>query len=65
MRKQGKISPTKVASILGVHVNTVHTWCQRAVNGHPSKLKSVERNPATGYYWVDLEEVQNLRKGKK
>lgn len=61
MRKPGKISPTRVAAILGVHINTVHAWCQKAVAGEPSKLKNVERNRATGYYWIDLEEVKSLK----
>ena len=62
MRRPGKISPTKVAGILGVHINTVHTWCKKAVTGEKSKLKNVERNPVTGYYWVDLEEVKELKR---
>ena len=65
MRRQGRVSPTKVARMLGVHINTVHTWCQKAVAGEPSKLKNVERNNATGYYWVDLEEVKELSGKKK
>lgn len=64
MRKPGKISPTRVARMLGVHINTVHTWCQKAVAGEPTRLKNVERNNVTGYYWVDLNEVNELKNKK-
>ena len=64
MRRPGKISPTRVASMLDVHLNTVHSWCRKAVAGEPTKLKNVEQNNMTGYYWVDLEEVKALQ-GKK
>lgn len=65
MKRRGKVSPTRVAGILGVHVNTVHSWCQKAVAGEPSKLTKVEQHPATGYYWLDLDEVLDLRKKPK
>jgi hypothetical protein len=65
MRKMGKVSPSKAAKLLGVHVHTVQDYCRKAVSGEPSKLKNVERNPVTGYYWVDIEEVNTLKKGPR
>jgi hypothetical protein len=65
MKRRGKISPTRAANILGVHINTVRSWCQKAVAGEPSKLVEVERNPATGYYSVDLGEIQALKPQKR
>jgi len=61
MRRPGKISPTKAARLLGVHVNTVYTWCRRAVNGRPSRLRNVEQNAVTGYFYVDLDEVKAMK----
>lgn len=60
MRIRGRISPAKAASILGVHINTVYAWCQKAVNGEPSKLYDVKQH-VSGYYWISLEEVQELK----
>lgn len=61
MRERGKVSPAKAARLLGVHYNTVIAHCRNAVAGRPSKLKNVSKNPLSGYYAVDLTEVNNLR----
>lgn len=61
MRVPGRISPNKAARMLKVHINTVHSWCQKAVSNQPSKLKDVEQH-ITGYYWISLNEVRALRK---
>ena len=61
MRKSGMVSPAKVARLLDVHINTVYLWCRKAVAGEPTKLKNVERHAVTGYYWIDLKEVEALK----
>ena len=55
------IPPSKAARMLGVHVSAVHVYCRKAVNGEPSPLKGVHRNPDTGYYWIDHDEVKRLK----
>lgn len=62
--RRGKISPTRAAGILGVHVHTVRDWCHKAIDGEPSKLSKVERNPETGYYWVDADEIREIKRSK-
>jgi DNA-binding transcriptional MerR regulator len=59
MRVPGRISPAKAAQLLGVHVRTIRSWCQKAVAGEPSHLKDV-RQHITGYYWLSLAEVKQL-----
>lgn len=61
MRRPGRIGPRKAASILGVHYNTVLTWCQKSVAGEPSMLFDVEQH-ITGYYWISLDEIRTLKK---
>jgi len=60
MRKKGFVSPTKAARFLGVHVNTVYSWCKRAESGSPTRLQNVERTRA-GYYYIDLNELKALK----
>lgn len=60
MRQKGRISPRKAATLLGVHYNTVITWCQRAVRGEASPLHDVSQH-VNGYYWISLAEVTALR----
>ena len=55
------MSPTRAAKVLGVHINTVHTWCRKSVAGTPSKLEKVTRNPVNGYYLLDSDEVKALK----
>lgn len=57
----GRISPSKAARMLGVHVDTIRSWCAKAIAGEPSKLRDVEQH-ITGYYWLSLDEVRELRK---
>ena len=64
MRKPGFISPRRAAKIIGVHSNTVYAWCQRAVRGEPAKLRRVEQNEVTGYYWIPLDEARQLKDKK-
>lgn len=59
MRNPGKISPTKAARILDVHVNTVYAWCRAAVDGRPGRLRHVKQH-VNGYYQIDLDEVRVL-----
>ena len=61
MRVPGRISPSKAAQMLGVHVVTVRSWCAKAVNGEPSRLSDVLQY-VTGYYWISLEEVRALKR---
>lgn len=60
MRVPGFISPRKAAVILGVHYNTVIAWCRRAVAGESSRLHNVKQH-VTGYYWIERQEVMDLR----
>ncbi len=62
MRYAGRVSANKAAKILGVDRKTVLSMCRAACEGSPTKLKSVERDPLNGYYWIDLQEVQALSK---
>ena len=57
----GRISPSKAARMLDVHINTIYSWCQKAINGEPSKLTDVVQH-VTGYFWISLDEVRELRK---
>jgi hypothetical protein len=50
--------------MLGVHSNTVYDWCQKAIEGRPTKLRDVQQHPVTGYYAIDLEEVKSLKEKK-
>ena len=59
------IPPSKAARLLGVHVSAVHHYCRQAVSGEPSLLRRVQRNPETGYYWIDLAEVKRLAEERK
>jgi hypothetical protein len=61
MRIPGYISPSKTARMLDVHINTVRTWCQKAIAGEPSKLVDVVQH-LTGYYWINHAEVKVLRR---
>lgn len=65
MSGRGTVSPTKVARLLGVHLNTVYRWCHASVNGEPSPLRGVSRNPLTGYFSISLAEVIALREQAK
>lgn len=60
MRKPGFIQPRKAAKILGVHPNTVYQYIGRKEAGEPSPIKTVERNPETGYCWLSLAEIKAL-----
>lgn len=60
MRMPGRISPSKAAKMLNVHVQTIQAWCQKAIAGEPSKLTDVVQH-ITGYYWIDLSEVRSLQ----
>lgn len=61
MRQAGKISPSKAARLLGVNYRTVLRHITKAVHGCPSMLQSVYRDPKSGYYWLDLDEINALR----
>jgi DNA-binding transcriptional regulator YdaS (Cro superfamily) len=58
-----KISASKAARMLGIHRNTVYAWCKDAVDGNPSKLQGVERNPMTGRYMIEVSEIRRLKGG--
>lgn len=62
MRKPGKVSPSRAARMSGRHQNTIYNWCRKAVAGEPTKLRNVERDEKNGYYWVDLKEIERLKK---
>lgn len=61
MRTKDRVSPAKAARLLGLHYNTVYSYCRRAVEGRPSKLVNVSQNPVSRYYEIDLNEVNQLR----
>jgi len=62
--KEKRISPRRAASILGVHINTVHNWCKNSVDGLPSRLEDVKKT-VTGYYLINADEVRKLTKNSK
>ena len=47
-----------------MHFNTVYTWCRKAERGLPSRLRTVERDPDNGYFYIDLDEVLEMRAEK-
>lgn len=55
------VSPAKAARLLGVHYNTVYSWCRGCVEGSPTRLKQVTQNPLNGRYNVDLGEIRKLK----
>jgi hypothetical protein len=65
VRESGKVSPAKAARLLGLHYNTVYAYCRAAVSGRPSRLVNVSQNPVSGYYQIDLHEVNSLRNRKR
>lgn len=62
MRRPGKVSPSRAAKITGRHQNTVYNWCRKAVAGEPTKVNRVEKDSSNGYYWLDLKELERLKK---
>lgn len=61
MRIRDRISPAKAARMLGVHYNTVLSWCRAAIDGEPSPLADVQQH-VTGYYWIAVSEIRALRR---
>lgn len=49
------LTPGQAAKKLGVHPNTVYTWCQKAMDGEETPLKEVKKNPYNGYYRVKVD----------
>jgi len=54
-------SPRRAAEVLHVHRNTIYSWCMRAVNGEPSRLRHVDRHPITGYLSIPETEIARLQ----
>lgn len=59
------VSPSRAASILNVHPHTIRSWCRKALDGEESRLENVYQNPLTGYFWVDLEEIREIKRNPK
>jgi transposase len=61
VRKQGFVSPTRAAQMLGAHAHTVREWVKAALRGGDSPIRAA-RKDANGYYWIPVSEVHRLKR---
>jgi hypothetical protein len=59
------VSPRRAAQMLGIHVNTVRTWCLRTEKGQKSRLPNATRHPGNGYFQVPVKDINAIKNGKK
>jgi hypothetical protein len=65
MRIPGRVSVSKAARIVGVHYNTMYSYCHKALNGKPSVIKDVQQDAHNKYITVSLVEVKTIAINKK
>jgi hypothetical protein len=61
MRNAGFLSPSQVASRLGIARTTVALWARKCLDGQDSRLSGVQRT-FCGYILIPAREVDRLRK---
>lgn len=60
-RRPGEITPRRAAQILGVHRNTIYSWCDAALNGEPCILpRDSVRRTVTKRLWLVREVIVSL-----
>lgn len=60
-RRQGELTPTRFAERIEVHEETVRRWCDQALAGEQSRLRSeAVRRDVVGRYFIRREEISRL-----